>query len=141
MNDEMPGTGRLTPRGSGATGSAALGSLTDRWARDTFLRVDSDRPPTSPIAAAAALTPAATMNCRRAGGPLPSGCATGGRAIGGPARNGPVGPAQESLSQVPPVPDPAGTPGPAATQPTLSSSSSLSSSAAPAEPATQPEPS
>src|SRR5712671_6948875 len=111
----MPGTGRFTPRGSGATGSAALGNRSDCWASDTFFRVARDRPPTSPIAAAAALTPAATRNCRRAGGPTrpsPAGFITGG-----PARSGLLPPAQD------PAGDPAGAPPPAGTQPTLSSSS------------------
>src|SRR5690242_21112860 len=111
MNGEMPGTGRFTPRGSGATGWAALGNRSACWARDTFFRVASDRPPTSPIAAAAAVTPAATRNCRRAGGP--AGPPPRDPAPSGPARNGSIPLAQDPLSPVPrapgaPAADPAG---------------------------------
>ena len=69
MNGEIPGTGRFTPGGSGGAGTAAWGKRIDAWARDTFLRVASDRPPTSPTAAAATPALAATRNCRRAVGP------------------------------------------------------------------------
>src|ERR1700761_1011800 len=102
----MPGTGRFTPAGSGGTGSAALGNRSDCWARDTFLRVARDRPPTSPIAAAATLTPAAARNCRRAVGPPardPVGLATGGTA-----RNGPV--SADRDGPLPGVPPPASGP-------------------------------
>lgn len=79
MNGEMPGTGRFAPRGKGGAATAGRGNRTACWARDTFFRVARDRPPTSPIAAAATLAPAATRNPRR---PVPAGGPPPGRAGG-----------------------------------------------------------
>src|ERR1700678_1782826 len=65
MNGEIPGPGRFTPAGSGGAGTPARGNRTAAWAAETFLRVANDRPATSPIAAAATVTPAVTRNERR----------------------------------------------------------------------------
>src|ERR1700722_10476917 len=74
MNGEIPGTGRFTPRGSGGAATEARGKRSAGWASETFLRVASAGPPTSPIAAAARPTPAATRKCRRAvAAPAPAG--------------------------------------------------------------------
>src|SRR3984957_4811909 len=65
MNGEIPGTGRSPPAGSGGAGPAARGNRTAACAAETFLRVAKLRPATSPIAAAATVTPAVTRNERR----------------------------------------------------------------------------
>src|SRR5512146_2356420 len=90
----MPGTGRLTPRGSGGAGTDGRGKRTACSAADTFLRVARDRPATSPSAAAATATPAVVRNCRRAVGPARPVHA-GGTAVGGPERNPPPSPPRD----------------------------------------------
>src|SRR5579864_4638178 len=98
MKGEIPGTGRFTPPGNGGAGTAALGNRTAAWARDTFLRVARDRPPNSPIAAAARPTPAATRKCRRA---ADAACPAGVHE-----RNCSSPPARDPPARDPPVRDP-----------------------------------
>ena len=73
MKELIPGTGRLTPAGSGGAATVARGNRTADRAMLTLRRVASCLPPISPMAAAATETPAVSRNARRAGVP-------GGRA-------------------------------------------------------------
>src|ERR1700678_3666187 len=73
MNGEIPGPGRFTPAGSGGAGTPARGNRTAAWATETFLRVANDRPATSPIAAAATVTPAVSRNERRSADAVTTG--------------------------------------------------------------------
>src|SRR5277367_6899412 len=92
MNGVIPGTGRFTPAGSGGAGTAARGNRTAAWAAETFLRVANDRPATSPIAAAATVTPAVTRNERRSADALTTGPPAPPRPVPAPTRVG-AGPA------------------------------------------------
>src|SRR5580704_9710598 len=86
MNGLIPGTGRFTPAGSGGAFTVAPGNLTAAWAAETFLRVARDRPATSPMAAAATVTPAVTRNERRSADAVGTGLADPRQAP--PARGG-----------------------------------------------------
>src|SRR5580692_8808864 len=86
MNGLIPGTGRFTPAGSGGALTAARGNLTAAWAAETFLRVARERPATSPMAAAATVTPAVTRNERRSADAVGTGLADPRQAP--PARGG-----------------------------------------------------
>src|SRR5580693_4183755 len=86
MNGLIPGTGRFTPAGSGGAFTAARGNLTAAWAMETFLRVARERPATSPMAAAATVTPAVTRNERRSADAVGTGLADPRQAP--PARGG-----------------------------------------------------
>src|ERR1700728_214794 len=91
MSGLIPGSGRFTPAGSGGAFTAARGNLTAAWAAETFLRVADDCPATSPIAAAATVTPAVTRNVRRSADAVGTGLADPRQAP--PARGG-TGPAR-----------------------------------------------
>src|SRR5580692_7942560 len=118
MNGLIPGTGRFTPAGSGGALTAARGNLTAAWAAETFLRVARDRPATSPMAAAATVTPAVTRNVRRSADAVTTGPPVSTLAV--PARAGtepaPPGPRPAPLDPRPaplgPRPAPPGPPGP-----------------------------
>src|ERR1700729_3103430 len=94
MNGLIPFTGRFTPAGSGGAPTAARGNRTAFGAIETFLRVAKDRPATSPMAAAATVTPAVTRNERRSADAVGTGLADPrqappARGGTGPARTGP----------------------------------------------------
>src|SRR5580693_7806208 len=67
MKELIPGTGKLTPAGSGGAGTVARGNRTADRAMLTLRRIASCLPPISPMAAAATETPAVSRNARRAG--------------------------------------------------------------------------
>src|SRR5580704_6730039 len=113
MNGLIPGTGRFTPAGSGGAFTVAPGNLTAAWAAETFLRVAKDRPATSPMAAAATVTPAVTRNERRSADAVTTGPPDLSQAA--PARAGtrPAPPGRRPASR----PDPRPAPGPRSTSP------------------------
>src|SRR5215468_5103939 len=88
MNGLIPGTGKLTPAGSGGAGTAARGKRTAERATLTLRLVASWRPASSPMAAAATATPAVTRKARLAVASADRGC--GGRSAGTllPGRSG-----------------------------------------------------
>src|SRR5215472_7309032 len=88
MNELIPGTGKLTPAGSGGAGTAARGRRTAERATLTLRLVASSRPANSPMAAAATATPADTRKARRAVASADPGC--GRRSAGTllPGRSG-----------------------------------------------------
>src|ERR1700722_210480 len=108
MNGEIPGTGRFTPAGSGGADTAARGDRTAACAMETFLRVARERPATSPMAAAATVTPAVTRKDRRSADAVTTGAPAPPRAA--PARAG-TGPGLPVLGATLPGPR-AGPPGP-----------------------------
>src|SRR6516165_10667403 len=100
MNGLIPGTGKLTPAGSGGAGTAARGKRSAERAAPTLRLMASSRPANSPMAAAATATPADTRKARRAVASAARGC--GGRSAGtllpgrsgarsSPGRSGPPG--------------------------------------------------
>src|ERR1700727_2896289 len=103
MNGLIPFTGRFTPAGSGGAATDARGNRTAFWAIETFLRVAKDRPATSPIAAAATVTPAVTRNERRSADVVTTG--PPGSSLAVPARAG-TGPAPRPAPPGPPPPPP-----------------------------------
>src|SRR5580693_10300603 len=67
MKELIPGTGKLTPAGSGGAVTVARGNRTADRAMLTLRRVASCLPPISPMAAAATEAPAVSRNARLAG--------------------------------------------------------------------------
>src|SRR5215475_9155773 len=88
MNGLIPGTGRLTPAGSGGAGTVARGKRSAERATLTLRLVASSRPANSPMAAAATATPADTRKARLAVASADRGC--GRRSAGTllPGRSG-----------------------------------------------------
>src|SRR5580704_4030205 len=104
MNGLIPGTGRFTSAGNGGAFTAAPGNLTAAWAAETFLRVARDRPATSPMAAAATVTPAVTRNERRSAPAVGSGLADPRQAPPARGGTGPARPAPRTTSPGPRLP-------------------------------------
>src|SRR5262245_43826028 len=88
MNGLIPGTGKLTPAGSGGAGTAARGKCSAERATLTLRLVASSRPASSPTAATATATPADTRKARLAVASADRGC--GRRSAGTllPGRSG-----------------------------------------------------
>ena len=115
MNGLIPGTGRFTPAGSGGAFTAALGNLTAAWAAETFLRVAKDRPATSPMAAAATVTPAVTRNERRSADAVTTGPPAPSKPAPTRAGAGPALPVRRMTSPGPRLPSRGPRPSPGTT--------------------------
>src|SRR5215475_12694396 len=107
MNGLIPGTGKLTPAGSGKAGTAARRKCSAERATLTLRLVASSRPASSPTAAAATATPADTRKARLAVASADRDC--GRRSAGTllPDRSG----ARSSPGRSEPAPGEPGEPG------------------------------